>query len=252
MAIISIPKARRSIPIMAVILVCLCRAGAGKIIYVDVDASSTNDGLSWASAYLCLQDALADAQDGDEIRVATGIYEPDREFTAIRAGRNPQLVASGDRTATFQLITGVTIKGGYAGFGEPEPNARDIVLYETILSGDLNGDDGPDFINNSENSYHVVTCSRTNPTAILDGFIITGGNANGPRLDNCGGGMYTDDIGNATIMNCSFVGNSASQDGGGIFCIKSSPTIENSIIAGNVTEHFGGDALQLGTLEAKL
>ncbi|MHC4440854.1 MAG: hypothetical protein ACYS3S_26190, partial [Planctomycetota bacterium] len=50
-------------------------------------------------------------------------------------------MASGDRTVAFQLKKGVTLRGGYAGFGEPDPNAREISLYETILSGDLNGDD---------------------------------------------------------------------------------------------------------------
>ena len=29
--------------------------------------------------------------------------------------------------------------------------------YETILCGDLNDDDGPEFENTGENSYHVVT-----------------------------------------------------------------------------------------------
>ncbi|MHC4087993.1 MAG: hypothetical protein ACYSU5_22725 [Planctomycetota bacterium] len=50
-------------------------------------------------------------------------------------------VTAGDRTATFQLINGVAIYGGYAGFGEPNADARDIELYETILSGDLAGND---------------------------------------------------------------------------------------------------------------
>jgi len=30
-----------------------------------------------------------------------------------------------------------------AGFGEPDPNVRDIDEYETVLSSDINGDDGP-------------------------------------------------------------------------------------------------------------
>jgi hypothetical protein len=47
------------------------------------------------------------------------------------------------------------------------PNARDIEAYKTILSGDLNDDDGPDFANNWDNSYHVVTGNGTDATAIL-------------------------------------------------------------------------------------
>ena len=44
-------------------------------------------------------------------------------------------------TATFVLINGVAIYGGYAGYGAPNPNERDVQLHETILSGDLFGDD---------------------------------------------------------------------------------------------------------------
>jgi acetyl-CoA C-acetyltransferase len=50
-------------------------------------------------------------------------------------------------------------------------------VYETVLSGDLLGDDGQGFANNKENSYHIVTGSGTNDTAALDGFTITAGNA---------------------------------------------------------------------------
>ena len=55
--------------------------------------------------------------------------------------------------------------------------SRNPNIYETILSGDLAEDDEPNFVNNSDNSYHVVTGSGTNSTAILDGFTITAGNA---------------------------------------------------------------------------
>ncbi len=133
----------------------------GSIIVVDASATGNNDGSNWADAYTQLQSALAVASSGDEIRVAKGVYKP--------AG------ISGDRTATFQLLNGVTIKGGYAGSSSPDPNTRDIDAYETILSGDLNGDDDANSANNSENSYHIVTGGGTDATAILDGFTITGG-----------------------------------------------------------------------------
>ena len=51
-------------------------AAAGRVIYVDVDATGANDGSSWADAYNYLQDALADANSSAkplEIRVARGI-----------------------------------------------------------------------------------------------------------------------------------------------------------------------------------
>lgn len=49
-----------------------------QITYVDADATGAKNGTSWPDAFNYLQDALAIAQSGDEIRVAQGIYRPDR------------------------------------------------------------------------------------------------------------------------------------------------------------------------------
>jgi hypothetical protein len=257
---------------LVLITLILCPFTYGKIIHVDDDATRANDGISWASAYLCVQDALAAARSGDEIRVAKGIYKPDQHFVR---GRSPRVLASGDRTATFQLINGVTIKGGYAGFGEPDSDARDVNLYETILSGDLNGDDVDvsdpyDLVTEptrTENSYHVVAGSGTDETAVLDGLFITAGNANGNQPHDKGGGMFNDpgsptvtnctftensariigggmlnDVGSSTVVtNCTFTGNLALFDGGGMFNFSNGiPTVENCTFSGNSAKLGGG------------
>jgi hypothetical protein len=237
------------------LLVAACTAAAGEVIYVDAGASIANNGSSWADAYWCLQDALANARSGDEIRVAQGSYKPDQYYVATpRLG--PRVISSGDRTAAFQLINGVTIKGGYTGPGEPNPDARDITLYRTILSGDLDGDDGLYFTNNSENSYHVVTGSGINSTAVLDGFTVTGGNADGASFpNNNGGGMYNDS-GSPTIINCTFSRNSAGHGdgmrGGGIHNTNySSPTLINCTFTGNLAR-WGGGMHNMGYSHPKL
>ena len=194
------------------------------IIYVDIDAAGAGDGSSWTNAHNFLQDALSAVVDNDEIRVAQGIYKPDRG----------SVVTPGDRTAAFQLVSGVVVKGGYAGFGQPDPDARDVGLYETILSGDLAGDDGPDFANNAENSYHVVTGSGTDTTAILDGVTITAGNANGADLYGDGSGMYND-LGSPTLINCTLLENWA-RFGGGIYDTNSNPTLSNCTFSGNLPD----------------
>ncbi|MHC4646251.1 MAG: PASTA domain-containing protein [Planctomycetota bacterium] len=169
-------------------------------IHVDDDAPDDGNGMSWATAFINLQDALnaAESTDGDvnEIRVAEGVYRPDRDFA------NPN--GSGNRSATFGLINGVVIKGGYAGFGKPDPNARDIDMYETILSGDLDDDDVGNLEDPSrnENSYHVVTGSQTDAKTVLDGFTITAGEANGVRSGTDGAGMYNYE-GSPTLIDCT-------------------------------------------------
>ncbi|MFC1793585.1 right-handed parallel beta-helix repeat-containing protein, partial [Planctomycetota bacterium] len=190
------------------------------IIYVDDNATGKNDGTSWTNAYNYLQDALALAFSGDEIRVAKGLYKPDEGYGIIPA----------DRTATFQLKTGVTIKGGYAGLdaynlsGTPvDPNTRYPEKFETILSGDI----GIPNIN-SENSYHVVTGGRRiSRISVLDGFTITAGNADGNSPDDQGAGMYINQESFPTLTNCIFIENSANHGAGIHNGRDSGPTLTN-------------------------
>lgn len=217
------------------LLLTVSAATEGKVIYVDDDAAGANDGSSWENAYNYLQDAMADANSKAkpvEIRVAEGIYTPD-----IGIGITP-----GDRDVSFQLINDVTIKGGYAGIGLSDPNARDIELYETIISGDLAGDD-IDVTNSeelrdeptrAENSYHVVTGDGTDSTSALDGFTIIAGNANGSGSNSRCGGMYNY-AGSPTVTNCTFTRN----EGSGIYNEYSNPNLTNCYFTGN-TDYYGG------------
>ncbi|MFC1783216.1 hypothetical protein ACFL02_06480 [Planctomycetota bacterium] len=225
----------------AIAYVFLASSAPAQIIYVDADASVGGDGSSWNTAYQYLQDALAVVAADDEIRVAEGTYQPDRDAS------DPN--GSGDRTATFQLINGVTIKGGYPGLGAAEPDARDISKHPTILSGDLKGDDESnwdpsDLINEPnrvENCYHVVTGNFTDPNTILDGFTITGGQADFESWpDYNGAGMYND-RGQLTVINCTFKANAARYNGGGMFNYSfSSPTLTNCTFSGNYAQNGGG------------
>ena len=192
---------------------------------VDDDASTNGDGLTWPTAYKYLRSALFEAADNagiTEIHVAGGVYKPDQD----EAGN----VTPGDRTATFSLLNDLVVRGGYRGLaGGGDPDDRDIDLFESILSGDLAGDDEPDFANNDENSYHVVTgMSGAHETTILDGFTVTGGNANGSGDDRYGGGMFNErlTVPGPTIINCTFRSNSA-VEGGGMYNYVNAPTVTN-------------------------
>ncbi|MCP4592363.1 MAG: right-handed parallel beta-helix repeat-containing protein [bacterium] len=214
-----------------VILATLIPASSicGDVLYVDDDAPGANDGSSWPDAFVDLQDALAVASTNGaitEVRVAQGCYTPDR--------------GSGDRTAAFQLINDVTIYGGYTGWWGADPDERNVESCETILSGDLFGNDGPDFANNDENSHHVVNGSDTDRTAILDGCVVAAGNANGLYPHDRGGGMYLFG-GSPTLVRCIFRGNWADKEGAGVMVDSgSSPALTGCTIADNVVNYVGG------------
>jgi hypothetical protein len=232
--------------------VILAQPVQGRIIYVDPDAPGPYDGSSWSRAYWCLQNALAVAQYGDEIRVAEGTYKPDQRLVA-QGRMGPHIEASGDRQSTFQLIDGVTIKGGYPGFGQPDPNAQDIEAHETILSGDLGSDDvgvtdARDVLadpSRRDNSYHVVTARMTSASTVLCGITIAGGNANWPtagHYDAGGGGMINDDS-SPTVTDCTFINNSA-LGGGGVMNRKGSdPTLARCAFQNNSADQLGGGVL---------
>ncbi len=200
-------------------------------IYVDANATGANNGSSWEDAYNYLQDALTAAESNYEIWVAQGTYRPDEDSNEPNG--------TDDRYATFQLISDVAIYGGFPSGGGTW-TSRDPNTYETILSGDLNEDDEPNFVNNGENSYHVVTGSGTNSIAILDGFTITAGNANyGEWPNNSGGGMFSTDA-NCTVNNCTFVENFSGNIGGAMWNSQSNVNVSNCVFFGNAAELGGG------------
>jgi len=236
--------------------------------YVDANASGpAHDGTAWCTAFVYLQDALAVAQTRDTVRVAKGVYHPDRG-----TGQIP-----GDRLASFPLLDRVTLEGGYAGCGTMDPNARSFDAYETTLSGDLNDDDGPLWEGNSENSYHVLRASPAGDgwsAGYLEGFTIRGGNANGlgfpSSIHDTGGGLliiqarplvtkcrFTMNTairsggavaipppvshGEPVFVDCSFVDNQAIYgDGGALFISGGSVTLNGCTINNNMAAYKGG------------
>ncbi|WP_378183369.1 choice-of-anchor Q domain-containing protein [Aquimarina sp. SS2-1] len=219
-----------------------------RTIFVFGDASGIGDGLSWENAFTELQAAIDFSLKGDEIWVAQGTYIPDTET---------------DRTVSFVMKDGVRIYGGFTGT-ETALDQRDWIVHQTILSGEI-GDPNT----TADNCYNVIQNTTNNLTldALLDGFIITKGNAGDPEPYERGGGMFNKEssptIKNCTfidnegqygagiynlggsspyIENCSFISNNATRGGGGVYnFLNASPTMINCLIAGNVAgDQFGG------------
>jgi predicted outer membrane repeat protein len=194
-------------------------------LYVNASTTGTADGLTWATAFTDLQAALTypNSTSLTEIWVAGGVYKPTTKT-------NPNAV---ERRISFVMLPGVAIYGGFPSTGNPTFAQRNLTYpSSTTLSGDV-GTAG----DNSDNIYHVINnpTGLTN-TAILDGFVITGGNAN-DMSDFNGGGMLNNGSSPA-ITNCLFINNQASQRGGAIYnyggSLTSNPTLTNCAFVNNI------------------
>ncbi len=89
-------------------------------------------------------------------------------------------------------------------------------------------------------NLHVVQCvNGEGSDTVLSGFVITGGNADDFPSDDHGGGMYNSRS-SPTVLNCSFIGNTASNLGGGMYNRDGSPTVNNCTFSGNTASLGGG------------
>jgi len=174
-------------------------------IMVDGDAPSTGTGNGWGDAFNDLQEAftLARASGGDisQIWIADGIYTP---------------ATNGHRAQGFDLISGVSLFGGFVGT-EASLDDRIEGAAQSILSGDLNQDDGPNLTNREENTINTLFLHTEDNRITLDGLIVEGGNANFEV--NCGGFMFSGGglcafRGDLIINNCEFRNNTALKDAG--------------------------------------
>jgi len=195
-------------------------------LHVDRDSPVDGNGLDWKTAFHDLQDALREARRAcvahREIWVAGGTYTPDG--------------GSLDPGASFQLVDGVALYGGFQG-NETRRSQRDPLLHPTILSGDLNGDDGPGFTNTSDNAHHVVRAADVGATSILDGFVVQGGYGTTlyGEYTSTGGGLFLRHA-SPVIRNCTIRWNRA-MDGAGAFCHGLSfPAFEACRFEGNLVD----------------
>lgn len=148
--------------------------------------------------------AAVPGSDVTEIRVAQGVYMPTRRVDPAEP-----------RSATFSLINAVTLRGGYAGPGAPNPDAWDPESYVSTLSGDLAGDDAPGEPPGSENALHVTLFDAPTGSATIAGFHVIAGNANINNLQtftHFGGGLLV--VGAQLVVQaCTFSGNVAELGG---------------------------------------
>ncbi len=113
----------------------LSAPATGAILYVDPCAPPGGDGGSWGGALRFLQDALVAASAPRsgvaEIRLAGGVYRANVSDASPGGIPDPAL--------TFRLVSGLAIRGGFAGIAAADPDERNPAVHETILNGQFAG-----------------------------------------------------------------------------------------------------------------
>lgn len=172
----------------------------------------TQDGTSWNTAFSSLQDALAIADDSNEIWVTAGTYLPDE---------------GSDREKSFKINKGVKIYGGFYGT-ETSLDERNFNENITILSGDIGIP-----TDSTDNSYSIIYLNHPDSQTIVDGFTIENGFAfsdnplhQAATKYRSGGGIYilgaySEISCQPQIRNCTFRNNYANAYGGAV-CTRSS------------------------------
>ncbi|TAE34628.1 MAG: hypothetical protein EAZ91_00240, partial [Cytophagales bacterium] len=202
------------------------------VLHVTQTGGGLQDGSSWANAFgrQDLNRAIRIAGSCGGVRqvwVAQGVYTP----------RNPDgTVAQG---SAFSLRNNVAVIGGFLG-SETALSERPAINLTTPSSTTLSGDIDNDGTL-AGNLFRVinnvpVSGSLINNSAVLDGFVITGGNAVGTGAASFGAGIFNSNASSPTIRNCLFQGNNAAAGGGAIFnqaFNPSTPVITNCVFLNN-------------------
>jgi hypothetical protein len=171
--------------------------------YVDEGVANSGDGTSWSTAFKTIQEGVdaANSATYDSVWVKQGTY----------------MIAS-----PITLDKAVYILGGFDGT-ETLIGERDWKTNVTIV-------DGQAF------AYH---CFLVSADGIIDGFTITGGNANGGGTDDNGGGIYNSYC-SPTITNCILSANSATNSGGALYNDNASATMSNCVLFANNADYGAG------------
>ncbi len=203
---------------------CVCAPGMTgencdrETIFVDGSTGDDgNDGMTWNTALRTLTEALSRGGGGGLLQqtviwVAMGTYYP---------------TDGTDRNATFLVPIKTDLYGGFFGT-ESVRDQRDVELNPTILSGDIGTPGDP-----TDNVRHVVTITGS---TVIDGFTITGGY--GDNSSDDGGGIFN--VGNATVVNCTFVDNSTLGSGGGMFNAGSATVVNCTFVDNSALRSGGG------------
>jgi len=231
--------------------------GEGEVWYVDnLNASGTEDGTGWETAFTAIQDGINAATDGDIVLVAEGTYveniHVDGKDIVLRSTdpANPQVVAAtvidGNQSGSVVsfagteteacVLSGFTITngsafevygGGICGGAWGVARTYATIRNNTITGNAVDWGDGGG----------LYGCHGTIENNTISDNLAYGGG---------GGGLYGCD---GTIQNNTITGNSSEWGGGLDSCLG---TIQNNTITGNSAEYGGALYGCHGTIDSNV
>lgn len=175
--------------------------------FVDAGAAGLDDGGSWEDAFTHPQSAVDAAETGEQVWIAAGVY----------ASRD----TSDRHMAVLALREGVSVYGGFEP-GDTSLTMRDAEANPTVLDGE-------------GVACHVVTGADG---ALMDGFTVTGGRAEGQYPDDSGAGMLNNGV-SPTVANCILTGNRCDWLGGGMFNYRSGAEVTGCTFENNEAGYDG-------------
>ncbi|MCH2131450.1 MAG: hypothetical protein MK179_20100, partial [Pirellulaceae bacterium] len=187
-----------------------------------------------------IQAAIDYSSDGDEIRVAPGVYTDDRRNVVDFLGKS--ITVRSDQGAEVTIIDGEqTRRCIIFQSGEPESALLEGFTVRNGMSSSGGG------IAIFDGNPTVKYCTITNNSAVHGGGMINQNSRT--TLEHCvfsnntaelGGGMYTHD-GNTELSHCTFIENTADDYGGGMANnVESRLTLNNCTFEENSCGKFGG------------
>lgn len=188
------------------------------IIYVNVNATGSNTGTSWANAFTSLQSGIGASFPGDTIWVAQGVYKP---------------TTTTSRTISFVLPDAVKIFGGFNGT-ETSITQQNVSGNVTTLSGDI-GVTG----NASDNTFHVLSATNISSASLLDGFRVVSGSTAGLITGSDEGAGLTAFNAGIVVRNCTFMSNTAKTGAAMSLGVGNTISIINCTIMYNTATGFG-------------
>ncbi|MBU0492802.1 MAG: hypothetical protein KKB13_13215, partial [Chloroflexi bacterium] len=195
----------------------VAQAQGGAIRYVATTGTDTGGCDDLAHPCATVQYAVDQADPGDEVHIATGVYTDVHQRAGI--------------TQTVYLSKTVVIRGGYpADFSDPPDSAT----FPTTLNAKGRG-----------RVFYII--GSISPT--VEGLQIIGGNAVGLGWADGGGGYVL--TATAILRNNQITGNTAA-NGGGLYLQASDARLYGNEILGNVAAYCHGGGLYLNESPAVL